>query len=105
MVEQIKTYEQFKNLLQNEEKVILLDLYATWCGPCKMQAPIIDSFAEQNLNVKVIKIDVDENSQVAIDYGVNSIPTLLIFKNGELKEKQVGLTEQLGLQKLVEKYI
>lgn len=70
---------------------VLVDFWATWCGPCKMIAPIIDEIAaEQGATVKICKVDVDENQAISARYGIRAIPTLLIFKNGEVKEQIVG---------------
>jgi thioredoxin 1 len=74
-------------------------MYATWCGPCKMQSPIIDKIAdEQGENIKVAKIDIDEAPEIAEKYGVMSIPTLLIIKNGEVAKQFVGLTKKEDIE-------
>ena len=72
----------FSQLIQNSEKPILIDFHATWCGPCKSLAPIIQEFAQRNDSVKVIKIDVDKNPQIASKYGIQGVTTLILFKNG-----------------------
>ena len=86
------TAENFENEVLKSDKVVLVDLFATWCGPCKMQSPIIDEIAEERDDIKVGKVDVDQDPEVASKYGVMSIPTLLIIKNGEVMKKFVGLT-------------
>ncbi len=86
------TEENFEEEVLNSEKPVLIDFYADWCGPCKMQSPIVDKIAEEREDVKVGKINVDENSNLAEKYGVMSIPTLLIIKNGEIANQFVGLT-------------
>lgn len=74
---------------------VLVDFYADWCGPCKAMSPIIDEIAEEGLeNVKVGKVNVDDNGELAVEYDVVSIPTIMIFKNGELTKTFVGLTEK-----------
>ena len=80
--------EDFNEL--KKEGLVLVDMFATWCGPCKMMAPIIDEVAQED-NLNVIKIDVDKHDDLAMEYGVMSIPTLLLFKDGELVKKNVGL--------------
>ena len=70
----------------------LVDFWAVWCGPCRMQSPIVDAFAESLEDVQVGKVNVDEQMELATRYGIMSIPTLMVFKNGELAAKQVGLS-------------
>jgi len=73
-----------------KEGLVLVDFYADWCGPCRMLAPVIEEVANELPNVKIIKINVDEREDVARTYGVMSIPTVILFENGEIKKKQVG---------------
>jgi thioredoxin 1 len=80
---------------------VLVDFWATWCGPCKMIAPILDEIArEQAGKVRVAKVDVDQNQELAARYNIRGIPTMILFKDGEVKETIVGLT---GKQALVAK--
>ena len=77
---------------------VLVDFYATWCGPCKMMAPIIDKVAEElEGTVKVGKVNVDENMELAQSFGIMSIPTIMIFKNGEVVKKFLGVTDKTEL--------
>ncbi len=86
--------ENFKaEVLENKGKV-LVDFYADWCGPCKMMSPVIDKIAEEIDNVKVCKINVDNAQDVAGSFGIMSIPTIMIFDNGEIKEKFIGVTSK-----------
>ena len=70
---------------------VIVDFWATWCGPCKMQAPILEQFAQAHPDVSVCKVDVDDEPQLAARYGIMSIPTLLYFHNGQLVNKTVGV--------------
>ena len=79
--------QEFNNLVNDD--VVLVDFYANWCGPCKMLSPVLEEL-ENSRGVKVVKVDVDKNEEVARTYGVMSIPTLIMFKNGELVDKKVG---------------
>ena len=93
------TSENFEKEVLESEKTVLVDMYATWCGPCKMQSPIIDKIAEeQDGKIKVTKIDIDEAPEIAEKYGVMSIPTLLIIKNGEVSKQFIGLTKKEDIE-------
>lgn len=95
--------ENFEKEVLKDDKVVLVDLYADWCGPCKMLAPTVEAIAEEENGVKVGKLNVDENSDIAAAYGVRSIPTLLVFKNGELKEKSVGVQTKIQIKEMLKK--
>ncbi len=86
------TDENFEKEVLNSEKTVIVDFYADWCGPCKMQSPIIEEISEKNPNIKVGKLNVDENPSMAVKYNVMSIPTILIIKEGKVKKQFVGLT-------------
>ena len=76
--------------------ITLVDFFAVWCGPCRMQAPILEDVSEKykdNSQVKICKLDVDESGELAMKYGVMNIPTLIIFKNGQIFQKFIGLTD------------
>ncbi len=88
--------EEFLKLISDD--LVLVDFYATWCGPCKMMSPIIDSLVNERA-FKVVKIDVDKNMEIAQEYSVMSIPTLILFKNGKLIDKKNGfMTKELLLE-------
>lgn len=101
MKEVILTTENFEEEVLKANGKVLVDFFATWCGPCKMLAPVLEKFAEKRDDVKVCKIDVDEATPVAINYGVNVIPTLILFENGEVKDKTVGFKDEGELDKFV----
>ena len=98
MVKQIDSKE-FKEVIK--EGKVVVDLFATWCGPCKMLSPILDEISEEITTTKFYKIDVDDNEDVAREYNVMSIPTVLVFENGNLINTIVGLK---GKEYLVEQF-
>ena len=86
------TVENFEQEVLKSDKPVLVDFYADWCGPCKMMAPVIEELAKElEGKVKVGKINVDENPDIAVEYNVMSIPTLIVFKNGKEEKRLVGL--------------
>ena len=93
--------ENFENEVLKSEKTVLIDFYADWCGPCKMLSPIVEQFANENDNVKVVKIDVDAEQELAIQYGVMSIPTLVVVKNGQEVNRVVGLVSKGQIEEIV----
>lgn len=91
MAEVILTKENFENEVLNSDIPVLVDFWATWCGPCMMLSPIIAEIAEElDGKVKVGKVNVDEQQSLAMKYNIASIPTLLLFKNGKLEKTSVG---------------
>ena len=89
----VLTDENFEEEVLKSEKTVLVDVFATWCGPCKMMSPVIDSIAEEmGENVKVGKVDSDENPGIAEKYGIMSIPTIMVIKNGVVQKTFVGVT-------------
>ena len=87
--------ENYEEEVLKSEKPVLIDFYADWCGPCKMMAPIIDEIAKQKADsVKVGKVNVDENQDLAMEYGVMSIPTIVILKNGTVEKTFVGVRDK-----------
>lgn len=98
MVEKINEKEFNEKISSGK---VLVDCFATWCGPCRMLSPIIDELAGEVTDYKFYKLDVDENENVARKYGIMSIPTLLIFENGELKQTLVGFKTKEELKKIL----
>lgn len=88
----METKKQSFNEIINGDKPVLVDFYADWCGPCKMMTPIIDQVSkEESENVRVLKVDVDRNQQAASTYDIRGVPTLLLFKNGNIVWRQSGV--------------
>ena len=86
------TDEEFEDSILKNSGVCLVDFWAEWCGPCKQISPILEEIAsEENYAITIAKINIDENPRIATDYGIRSIPTMLLFSNGELKDTKVGV--------------
>lgn len=88
--------------IKNSEKTVLLDFYADWCGPCRMVSPIVDEIAEENPQYLVGKINVDEEEELAGAFGVSSIPTLVVIKNGEIVNQSAGAKSKQQILAMIE---
>lgn len=88
------TAENFEEEVLKSEKPVLVDFYADWCGPCKMLSPIIDQVANENEDIKVCRINIDNEESLAVQYGIMSIPTLLVFKSGEVTNQTIGVVSK-----------
>lgn len=84
--------EIFEELISSD-KLTIVDFWASWCGPCRSQLAILENFAKKNEDIQVVKINVDENTDLASEYGVKSIPTMLYFKEGKVQHKTVGVQQ------------
>ena len=91
----------FEEEVLKSKKVVLVDFYAEWCGPCKMLAPVVEQIAKENEDIKVAKINVDEAQELAEKYGVMSIPTLVVIKNGEEIKRKVGLASKTEILNMI----
>ena len=102
MVLAIENEAMFRSEVLESDKPVLVDFFATWCGPCRMVSPIVDEIAAERADtLKVVKVDVDEAPSVAAAYGVMSIPTLIVFKGGEPVNTQVGAVPKAKIEAML----
>ncbi|NLO90258.1 MAG: thioredoxin [Clostridia bacterium] len=101
------TDDTFAQEVKEEKNIpVLVDFWAGWCAPCRMIAPVLDAIAQEyEGRLKVCKVDVDKNSKTSAEYGIMSIPTLVIFKDGEEKERLIGVQSQENLKKVIDNYL
>jgi thioredoxin 1 len=92
----------FGQLVLGAEVPVLVDFYADWCGPCRMIAPVLEELAEETTEAKIVKVNVDQNPNLAARYGIRSIPSLLVFKDGEVLRQHVGVADKVQLKSMIE---
>lgn len=95
------TEESFEKEVLKESKKVLIDFYADWCGPCQVLSPIVEEVAKSNTDVKVVRINIDNAENIAIDYGIMSIPTLVVIEDGKEVRRSVGLISQSEIEALI----
>jgi thioredoxin 1 len=104
MITEIKE-DLLKESIKNSEKPILIDFYATWCGPCKVSAPLVKEISEKySDSVEFYKVNVDENQELINEYQIRNIPTFILIENGEIKNKIVGRVDREKLENLISEY-
>ena len=101
MATTVITNDNFKNEVLDHPGTVLIDFWAEWCGPCRMLSPVIDEVAAENPAIKVGKVNVDEQQELAAQFGIMSIPTLLVFKNGQKTNESLGLIPKEQVEKLI----
>lgn len=97
--------DNFENEILKSEKVILVDFFATWCGPCQMLGPVLENISKEQEDFDIAKLDIDEAQEIAINYGIQVVPTMLIFKNGQVVDSMEGLYSKGEIISKVSKYL
>ena len=95
------TKDNFQQEVLNSDKTVLVDFWASWCAPCMMLSPVIAEIAEENSDITVGKVNVDEEQELSMQYGISSIPTLLVFRNGEIVNAAVGLRSKEHILEMI----
>ena len=93
---------EFEKEVEKSQKPVIVDFYATWCGPCKMLSPILEEIAETEKDVKILKVDIDENMDLAQKFGIMSVPTLMLFKDGEEYGREIGFKPKEQLKEIID---
>ena len=94
--------DNFEEVVLKSKTPVLVDFFATWCGPCKMLGPVLEQVADETDNVKIYKVDIDESMEIAEKYGLISVPTLIMFNNGEEVAREIGFRQKKQILDLIE---
>ena len=95
----------FRGAVEENKGVVVVDFFATWCGPCKMLAPVFESVSEELNDAKFVKVDIDESLELAQKFGISTVPTMMIFKDGKVVDKLVGFMPKESLKAKVEAHL
>lgn len=93
----------FEDEVMRSDKPVLIDFFAQWCGPCRMVSPLVDEIAEERSDIKVCKVDVDEQGELAAQFGVSSIPMLVVLKNGKITAQNIGAVPKPAILEMLDK--
>ena len=96
------TVEDFETEVLQSTKPVIVDFFATWCGPCKMLGPVLEETADETQDIKIVKVDIDENMDLAQQFGIMSVPTLMLFKDGEEYGREIGLKSKEQLKEIID---
>lgn len=102
---QVISSEEFNNLVEHIEGIAVVDFFATWCGPCKMLAPVFDSLSEELTDVDFVKVDIDQSLELAQKFGITTVPTMMIFKDGKVVDTLVGFMPKDNLKAKVQAHL
>lgn len=104
MIKYIESEHDFDTEVLGSNDAVLVDFFATWCGPCNMLSPILEQISKEHSNIKIYKVDIDRCRDLAINYNIEFVPTMLIFKNGKEVERLGGLTEGKDILENIKKH-
>lgn len=104
MIKHVNTDTFEKDVLENS-KLVLVDFFATWCGPCQMLAPVLEKISNERNDIQIVKVDIDENMELALKYEIEVVPTLKLFKNGNILNSFEGFKSENELIQEIEKYV